>query len=55
MSTDLIEGTNGIYMTRFFGGTKRGVMYQIATRDDYGVANGRYHVVLSSIKRRIGR
>jgi hypothetical protein len=36
MSTDLIEGTNGVYLTRFYGGEKRGVCYQLATKDDSG-------------------
>ena len=32
MSTELLEN-NGIYLTRFFGGTKRGVCYQISVND----------------------
>ena len=35
MSTELLEGENGIYFTRFCGGKKRGVCYQIAVKNDH--------------------
>lgn len=37
MSTQLLEDTaQGVFLTRFFGGTKRGVCYQITVTDHDG-------------------